>query len=511
MKTIFNVLLLVNCCFLAIYAQVPTQDQTQETCDCKKDFAFVSNYVENHYSGFSYNVTNENRQQYEAHKVLVAEKIVKEAQNQVSCLLLLQEYLQFFRDNHLMIWTGGGENVDEKSTEAVKKFKASPVFANRERIVFDSAAIWNTLAQSQDAIEGVYENETYQVAVLRNPKAWRDYYGVIIKSTTSLWEKGQVKLEIKNLAPNNFQTTLYLRNHSINIKKVEAENPVFDIFSGLTKIYPKFDKATQKVSFRTAPAGDWLQFKVLNDSTTYLHIKTFNGALQSKFDSAYKKILPIIATKPNLLIDIRDNGGGSDNCWKKLAKYFYTKPFAYDTTDVYCTPETIKRYEEYLARVQKDRKAYGWQKAAFLKKRIKAMKKAPVGSFISATNSSIPTIGRLFINMKRYKQNKVYDLPRKVILMYNRNSASAAEGLILDGLHSSKVLTFGENSGGYIAFGNVMTVDTPSKFVLQTATQRTLQRFQYERLGIPPKIRAANEKDWIEQTQELWKLIKTGK
>jgi hypothetical protein len=95
-----------------------------------------------------------------------------------------------------MIWTGRGESIDEKSAGAVKKFKSSPVFLNRERIVFDSAAIWNRLAQSQDAIEGIYENETYQVAVLRNPNSWRDYYGVITKSATSLWEQGQVKLEI---------------------------------------------------------------------------------------------------------------------------------------------------------------------------------------------------------------------------------------------------------------------------------------------------------------------------
>jgi hypothetical protein len=504
MKAILNILFFLIFCFSSIYAQ----NQLQESCDCKKDFAFVTNYVENHYAGFSYNVTSENSKQYEKHKALISEKMQKETPNQVGCLLLLQEFLQFFRDNHLMIWTNGGETIDEKSAEAIKKFKSSAVFLNRERIVFDSAAIWNRLAQSEDAIEGIYENETYQVAVLRSPKTWRDYYGVITKSATNLWEKGQVKLEIKNIAPNSFQTALYLRNYSLDIRKSDSENPVFDIFSGLKKIYPNNNKAEKKVNFRAAPAGDWLQFKVLNDSTTYLHIKTFNGSLQSKFDSAYKKILPIIASKPNLLIDVRDNGGGSDNCWKKLAKYFYTKPFDYDTTDVFCTAEVIKRYEEYLARVQKDRKAYGWRKAAFLKKRIRAMKKAPAGTFISAVDASVPAIGKLFINMKTYKQSKVYKLPKKVIIMYNKNSASAAEGLIINGLQSSKVLTFGENSGGYIAFGNVMTVDTPSKFVLQTATQRTLQRFKYEKVGIAPQIRASNEQDWIEQTYRLWNLIK---
>ncbi len=74
MKTILNILFFATYCFSSIYAQ----DKLQESCDCKKDFAFVSNYVENHYAGFSYYVTVENRKQYEQHKVLIAEKIQQE-------------------------------------------------------------------------------------------------------------------------------------------------------------------------------------------------------------------------------------------------------------------------------------------------------------------------------------------------------------------------------------------------------------------------------------------------
>lgn len=70
--------------------------------------------------------------------------------------------------------------------------------------------------------------------------------------------------------------------------------------------------------------------------------------------------------------------------------------------------------------------------------------------------------------------------PKKIALLFNRGTASAAEGMILDFMQSDKVITIRENSGGYIGYGNVMTAQTPcnrSPFTLpppNTSTNRNL-------------------------------------
>ncbi|MCU0437342.1 MAG: S41 family peptidase [Raineya sp.] len=494
MKLSGSFLILMLFCLL----NVLQAQNSKAPCKCEQDFQYTTNYIENHYSGFQDNVTDANREQYNKLKQDILADIQAHQIPDMVCLAFMKRYVEFFRDNHLQVW-GGGMEVDENKPESIAKFKESDVFKNRERIQYDSVSVYQYLAKSQDPIEGVYKTSVYEFAVLKNQNSLRDYYAVMIRSTTPLWEKGQVKLDLKRLKENEFQSILYMRNHSLNIQNITSELPIFDIFREVQKTFPKQEsKETTKQNFSVAPEGEWFQFKALNDSTHYVHIKTFNGALQTKFDSVYKQIIPIIKTKPYLIIDIRDNGGGSDNNWKPLAQLAYTTPYEYDKTYVFCTTETIKRYEELLERMEKNRKDYGDDMIKWGKERVNLMKKAPLNSFV-------PT-GKYKGKNKYRKQKNIEPTPKKIVLMYNRNSGSAAEGIILDAMHSKKVITFGENSGGYITFGNVMVISTPQlNLSLQTATQKTPNRFKYEKTGIPPQVKANNDSDWLIQALDLLK------
>jgi hypothetical protein len=477
--------------------------QQNATCECQKDLAFTANYLENHYAGFQDNVTDRNIDAYNSLK----NELNGQATNnlpETQCFLLLKKYLNFFRDNHLQIRFKDTKAVDEKSEIEVNKFRESSIFKSRERILNDSIKTWRYLELSLDPIEGIYENDVYQVAVVKdNQSDFRDYYGYITNSKTQLWDAGQVKFEIKRVSISGFQTILFMRNHSIEVKTVDAINPVFGILD-VKKIYPveMVIKKTDRKDFSLPPDGNWFQFKVLDSSTSYLHIKSFHGSLKRKIDSALIKAIPIFAKRPNLIIDIRNNGGGSDQCWELLEKYIYTQPYEYGVTEYYCSPEIIKRNEEYLSEMKRNRKEYGWGAIAFSKIKLRKIRKAKAGTYLTF-KEIIPWWARPFVNSTSYKQKKVYKYPEKIIVVYNRNTASSAEGLILSAMNSKKVLTFGENSGGYIAFGDVRLTNTPSGFVLQSATQRTRNRFPYEKIGIPPKVKAETGEDWVEQSKKL--------
>jgi C-terminal processing protease CtpA/Prc len=286
-----------------------------------------------------------------------------------------------------------------------------------------------------------------------------------------------------------------MRNHSVNVSTTKSENPVLSMLN-CARIFPQ--AGTIKVPTRAMslpPTNAWFLFKKLDDSTNYLYIGTFNGSLRSKFDSAYQAIMPELTQRPRLIIDIRSNGGGSDACWQELARLLYTDPIPLDSWEYYASPEIIKRYEEQLVEMEKRKQEYGEGAIDHYQSIVKRLKKAKPGTFVPAGGSGL------------YTQKKIQTLPAQVIVMFNRQSASAAEGLILKAIYSKKVLTFGENSGGYIAYGNIMSVTTPSGFRLNSATHRVLNRTRYEKVGIAPTVRANNEEDWIEQARKLWGKI----
>jgi hypothetical protein len=471
--------------------------QSQDSpCQCDKDFSFLTNYLENHYSGFPTNVTDANRTDYQKLKSELTNK-VKQPLSKFECLELLKQYTAFFQDNHLSISLPlSGPTIDETSAEAVNQFKASEQFKNWEKIEYDSVKIWNYLAKSSDSLEGIYQDATYQIAVMKNENASRDYYGIITQSKTALWEKGQVKLQFKRKPDASYQTVLYMRNHSTNVSAIKSDNPVLSMLN-CSRIFPQI--SAPKVPSRARslpPTNDWFRFQKLDDSTNYLYIGTFNGSLLSKFDSAYKAIMPQLIQRPNLIVDVRSNGGGSDGCWQELARLLYTDPVPLDTWEYFASSEIIKRYEEQVDEMQKRRQEYGDGVIDHYESIIKRLKKAKPGTFVPGGGGD------------NYAQKKIHTAPAKVVVMFNRQSASAAEGFILNAMHSKKVLTFGENSGGYIAYGNIMGVNTPSGFRLNSATHRVLNRTKYEKVGITPKVVANNQEDWIDQARKLWVRIR---
>ncbi|MGZ5248496.1 MAG: hypothetical protein ACXWCR_15420, partial [Flavitalea sp.] len=56
----------------------------------------------------------------------------------------------------------------------------------------------------------------------------------------------------------------------------------------------------------------------------------------------------------------------------------------------------------------------------------------------------------------------------------------------------------GENSGGYIGYGNVMTAQTPcGQYTIQCTTTKYAEKSKYEFIGIPPQFKPGKEQDWI--------------
>lgn len=212
------------------------------------------------------------------------------------------------------------------------------------------------------------------------------------------------------------------------------------------------------------------EFNVILDSINYVRISSFDGKLEKELNNFYDSIAMSLMSKPYLVVDLRDNGGGNDACYHKLMRFIYTNPIEVDDCEVWASDENIRLYSKY----------FGHNKAL-----IQRMKESKINSFVTVSKNQTWKIG----NKTSY--------PRRVFILQNKGMASSAEDFVFYAHQSKKVTTIGTNTGGYTGFGNVMTIYTPNKlFQLQTTTTRYKKGSKFEYVGHSPDIKIQDFTTW---------------
>ncbi len=95
---------------------------------------------------------------------------------------------------------------------------------------------------------------------------------------------------------------------------------------------------------------DSLNFRILNNTTSYISIPSFYPSEIRSIDSLLRKNDSIIKLKKNLIIDLRNNGGGSIESSNKLIKYLYTNPIQYPEAYNIASDSSISNIEEILSK-----------------------------------------------------------------------------------------------------------------------------------------------------------------
>jgi hypothetical protein len=458
----------------------------QQSCDCRQEFAFVRQHMEKNHPGFASDIKDPNEPKYKAFVQLLEKKIAADPSSKY-CIAYLKQYFFYLKDHHINI-SGSSAPVKEDSLPALEAFKKSPAFLSTERINFDTSYFRKL---DKPGIEGIYKTPdgTYTIGLVKMPDERRDYAGIILSSTSKLWEPGQVKLEFKQLNDSIVQVYTYLRNHSLNYDEARFNLSNSTELPGWVKVFPVSGNAAAE-----SISTDIFSFKILDSNTAYIAIRSFSGRYATMLDSAYKAVMPEIRKRRNLIIDVRNNGGGSDLNYKALMPLIYTDPITHDVVDYYATPDNIQAYTALRDLYKSKPEIYGKDGYMNWQYGIERMQAAKPYSFTPMTGSK-PSVS---------KYTPVDGYPNKVAIIYNRNCASSCESLLFEARFSKKVITVGENSGGYTGYGNVMNLTTPCGNSIGWTTTRYRNQRQYDFTGIPPQHRVPqNETNWIGYAQRL--------
>ncbi len=437
-----------------------------QDCTCSAQFDFVQSYCERNNPAFQkISIDPETLLEYRAQVQKLRKKTLKEKSSD-RCNLYLEQYIDLLRDNHSGIgFQLQRLDIDFSSAAALDSFKSSEAYRSFRKINIDTTRLLATLpSKAPTAIEGIYTNGgSLYIGVIADGKG--KYVGVALRPNRFL-EVGHVLLELNSKAEQTFASIYHVGLMGYNFRQIYQDVEIKDGAIQALGLY--------KVGYVKPKTQAPFAFESLDAQTNYLRLSSFDGSLKSALDSLYTAIAPQLKSKPYLIIDLRGNGGGDERCYFPLMPYLYTRPLRVDSVEVWVSPDNITRYE-----------AAGAEGHRTLLARMKAAKP---NSFIPQVENAVHT----------WTLDSVFASPLKIALLFDRKTASSAEGMITYALQSDKVITVGENSGGFLGYGDVMETPIPcGKFVLRCTTTKYSHNSKYEFIGIEPMYKPAKGQDWV--------------
>lgn len=440
-----------------------------QDCTCVNKLQFVKSQIENNYAGFPDKVPPKDRKGYEA----LSDDFflrAKEVKRPAVCFALIYEWLQFFRDGHVQV-AGNPDNDDDTAVMRER-------IRNTEVIKLQP---WK-LAKLKKAktVEGIYVSDdvTYTIAIMKSKRDYRDFAGVIVSSKTDMWQPGQVKLELKRTGRHNYSAITYFRDHSYRVRDY-----VFD-GHGLNGEWTKTGKKGEVSAGGKMPFAN-VSSRTVDSNTLYIQVSTFDGSNAAAVDSIFKANEPLLKRMPNLIIDIRGNGGGSDYAFRAITPWLYTNPVKHIGVEVRATHDNIDSWRHTVL----DNPTV----PADTKEEVKALlvqMEQNIGKFVSTGADGITTMDR------------IEPYPKKVVVLMDEGCASSAEQFLLIARQSKKVTLMGTHSAGILDYANVRTsAPSPCRDIglyFATTRSRRIDMGQgIDNRGIRPDIVLTKKKDWI--------------
>ncbi len=460
-----------------LFIFIGIKDSGAQSCDCRSNFEWLKKTVEENDAGFQYALEQKGNSAYELHNRKF-ESLVDTINNPETCLPTLREWLKFFRSKHLTL-----------QPIANLKAKDSVVFDQQlvpkpERINLKQFRKY--LDQNQnDLLEGIWAFEQDTIGIR---KEGDEYIGRIIASTNADWNVGAVKLKL-------YSSDSGLIYHNDNSAKAVKKRTIIGKTHLLLddqlgrRVYPEWEDDLKYTRYLKSFLADRPYIEEWDSTTLYIRIPSFDGRQKHILDSLLFSYQNKILATPNLIIDIRNNTGGSDASFAGLIPYLYTNPIRSVGVAYFSTPLNNQRMLDFV-----QDSIYGlsdevkkWAEESYW------VLQARLGEFVNLRPN----------NVMELKLDTVYKYPQNVGVIVNNRNVSTAEQFLLAVRQSRKVKIFGKPTSGGLDISNMYFVPSPCKeFSLGYGLTRSLRipDFTIDDKGIQPDFYIDDsipDYDWV--------------
>jgi hypothetical protein len=461
---------------LAMLLPAPAAAQGDgEPCDCARELSWATARLARNYSGFADKVTPATRPAYDSLLARLAVE-ARGATTAAQCNQVLSQWVLWFRDRHISLarpGTGGPATAAPLDTGAVRAR-----FAGWETLALgDEAAARARLGGAAlDPIEGIWESSDgrYRAAVVRDPKADREFAMVVLRADSVWWMPGQVKATFERAAGSTYAARFFMLDHAERRWEARVAGPVLAFSEGSPWLrrWPVASAADtlSPARFR-ATLNTRFDAREVAPGTVLVSVPTFDDP--HGMDSLWARHGTLIRGAERLVIDVRGNGGGSDYNFRELLPLLYTDPVKLPGNFVYATDDNLAANERLAADTT-----------------IPAGQREWIRNDVRRARERRGPDGWMRYEGDTYR-TQVRANPREVAIIQDRGCASSCEGFVLRARQSRKVTTYGTNTSGIHDYGNVRESKAPcGTLVLRHPTTRAgyMPEGAIDNVGIPPQV-----------------------
>lgn len=447
-----------------------------QSCDCKKNFDWLRETLEQNDAGYKLAVDKKGSDYLDFYTNKLAPRI-SQANSLQACSDVLNEWLDFFRKGHLVLIPlhDGQANEGQHATLDIEQFKQQ-------------------VAADEKFIDGIWEGNGYQIAIRERQDA-NVIEGIVIESEHSNWKKGDVKF-ITNY-------DFYRGEYFAEDKRKLSVDYMSAISTGVIQLHNFYFKRTfPEHDFTDAETHFWQAmetrkplFTPLNEEASYMRIPSFSYDDRHAIDEVIKENQHAITNSETLIIDLRGNLGGSDLAYLPLLPLLYTNPIVSMGTLHYSTELNNASLRE---RLEMDKMADD-DKEWYTRKLEEASQN--LGAFID-------------VHGRKYRTttlDSIFEHPSRIYILIDNFCASTTEQFLLAARQSSKVKIVGVPSAGALDVSNLNEVLSPTqdfKLIYATSKSLRLPTYTIDDRGIQPDYFMHDfiaAYDWVDYVLNLHK------
>jgi C-terminal processing protease CtpA/Prc len=225
--------------------------------------------------------------------------------------------------------------------------------------------------------------------------------------------------------------------------------------------------------------------KLLNENTLYFNIPSFSWEAKPGVDSLFAAQKENLSNTSSLIIDLRNNGGGSDDVYGVISPYLYTQPIKGIGVDIWASNDNIRGWELML----QDPNLPSDNKVEYQKMVDKL--KLKINQNVNIIEDYIDSSYTMLL------------FPKNVVILINEGCASSTEQFLLEASQSKKVTLMGQNTSGTLDYSNLREsdfCDMPYRLWSPTTRSRRIDiGAGIDGIGIKPNIYLTEKQDWIEE------------
>lgn len=410
-----------------------------QTCNCDSTFQIVKYHIETNYAGWF-----DKSKQFD--KIKFAEltnNIALESKSITAdslCYREIKKYVDYFQDGHLHL------NIRHPKTQTIN---------NKDIVVEKITTTENELltylksSRQLNKAEGIWENETYKIGILKSKKNPNILNGFILTSKNENWTKGEIKLtiDISKSYTLNFITgdkTEVVENKAILFKNILDAKELI-----LSRVFPESKDTISLDDY--ALENDPLNPK-LNFPKTDLAVWTFPNFYSQNTDvveTLLEKHKTKLETTKNWIIDLRKNEGGDVRVGNLLLPFLNTRPIVWYNEFSRLTQDNFNKW--YNTYIREQYETFPKEKQQQYDS-VFAITKTHFGKFGNWNNKNE------IADTIKFESKKMF--PESVVILIDNNTFSSGELFTILARQSDKVLVLGEKTAGSIDYGNILTYKT---------------------------------------------------